>query len=94
MHHRLQSTLLIFLFLGSSIAIGVLLQGGFPSSAKGSFLTGAVVAEGAPDPACKGRACTIACRENEDCDDKVTETADICRNPGTLNSLCVYLPRQ
>lgn len=43
----------------------------------GGGITGAVVTE------------EIACYEDSDCDDKIEETEDICRNPGTEFSLCV-----
>ncbi len=32
---------------------------------------------------------TVACSDNSDCDDRISATEDICRNPGTINSLCV-----
>ncbi len=32
---------------------------------------------------------TIACYEDKDCDDRITQTQDICMNPGTINALCV-----
>ncbi len=35
---------------------------------------------------------TIACYENKDCDDRITQTRDICMNPGTINALCVSRP--
>ena len=35
---------------------------------------------------------TVACRDSSDCDDRITATKDICRNPGTINSLCVNKP--
>ncbi len=34
----------------------------------------------------------IACYQDQDCDDKIAETQDICRNPGTEYSLCVNKP--
>ncbi|MFH1682487.1 MAG: hypothetical protein ABIA37_01700 [Candidatus Woesearchaeota archaeon] len=36
---------------------------------------------------------SIACYDNSDCDDKIVETEDLCRNPGTEYSLCVNRPR-
>ncbi|MBR9682936.1 hypothetical protein GOV03_00145 [Candidatus Woesearchaeota archaeon] len=35
---------------------------------------------------------SIACYENQDCDDRMEQTEDICRNPGTEYSLCVNKP--
>ncbi|MBI2146262.1 hypothetical protein HYU22_02910 [Candidatus Woesearchaeota archaeon] len=35
---------------------------------------------------------TIACYNNDDCDDKIAATEDICKNPGTISSLCVNRP--
>ena len=35
---------------------------------------------------------SIACYDDSDCDDRVEETEDICRNPGTEYSLCVNKP--
>ena len=32
---------------------------------------------------------TIACYDNEDCDDKISQTEDVCRNPGTEFSICI-----
>ena len=32
---------------------------------------------------------TIACYEDKNCDDRITQTQDICMNPGTINALCV-----
>lgn len=29
-----------------------------------------------------------ACRNDQDCDDRITCTEDICKNPGQLNSFC------
>jgi len=32
---------------------------------------------------------TIACENDSDCSDKIGETTDICRNPGTEYSICI-----
>lgn len=32
---------------------------------------------------------TIACHEDKDCDDRLSSTEDICKNPGTEFSLCL-----
>ena len=32
---------------------------------------------------------TVVCKTNKDCNDWITATEDICRNPGTINSLCI-----
>jgi hypothetical protein len=42
-----------------------------------SGVTSAIVAE------------TVACYEDSDCDDRIAQTEDICKNPGTNNALCV-----
>ncbi|MBI2668878.1 hypothetical protein HYX14_03475 [Candidatus Woesearchaeota archaeon] len=44
-------------------------------------LTGAFTASG------------LACSEDADCDDKIAQTRDVCRNPGTEYSLCVNRPK-
>lgn len=31
----------------------------------------------------------VACYDDTDCNDRITETEDLCRNPGTAYSLCV-----
>lgn len=31
----------------------------------------------------------VACYEDTDCDDRISATKDICRNPGTVYSLCI-----
>ena len=31
----------------------------------------------------------VACYDDADCNDRIAETEDICRNPGTAYSLCV-----
>jgi len=40
-------------------------------------ITGSIVAD------------NIACDEDGDCNDKIEETEDICKNPGTKDSFCV-----
>ena len=35
---------------------------------------------------------TVACKDNSDCNDWISATQDICRNPGTISSLCVNKP--
>ena len=35
---------------------------------------------------------TIACYNNDDCNDQISATEDICKNPGTIGSLCVNRP--
>ena len=44
-------------------------------------LTGAVTAK------------TVACSVNSDCDDKIAGTDDVCKNPGTVDSLCFNKPK-
>ena len=36
---------------------------------------------------------SIACFEDADCDDKISATEDICKNPATEYALCVNKPR-
>lgn len=43
---------------------------------------------------CQGYACKIACYQDKDCDDRIEQTDDICRNPGTTYSLCVNRVRK
>lgn len=35
---------------------------------------------------------TISCYQDSDCDDRMSETKDICKNSGTEYSLCVNRP--
>ena len=35
---------------------------------------------------------SVACFDNEDCNDKIEGTEDICKNPGTEFALCVNRP--
>ena len=35
----------------------------------------------------------VACYDDSDCDDGIAATEDICKNPGTIGSLCVNKPR-
>ena len=44
-------------------------------------ITGAVVSE------------KVSCYVNSDCNDKIENTEDICRNPGTVDSFCVNRPK-
>jgi len=32
---------------------------------------------------------SIACYEDNDCNDRIDCTEDLCRNPGSVNSICV-----
>jgi len=50
---------------------------GFLINFNGSGLTGSIVAN------------SIACYENADCDDGIDCTGDLCRNPGTEQSICI-----
>ena len=34
-----------------------------------------------------------ACYVDSDCDDKIENTEDICRNPGTQDSFCINRPK-
>ncbi len=36
----------------------------------------------------------ISCYENQDCDDHIENTEDLCRNPGTRYSVCVNKPKE
>ena len=66
-------------------------------------LTGGAVAEPCQGEACpqpmpgcsedeSGHACRVACYSDDDCDDTLPQTEDICRNPGTEYSVCVNRP--
>ena len=70
MDYRIKSILIVLLFIGVMVAIGMFL--GFNQS-----IVGATVAK------------SVACENNKDCNDWISVTEDICRNPGTINSLCV-----
>ena len=48
---------------------------------KGSQLTGTTTAVAA-----------VACYEDQDCDDHIGATTDVCLNPGTEDALCVNRP--
>ncbi len=37
---------------------------------------------------------TIACYDHADCDDQIAATDDVCKNPGTLSSLCINRPKE
>ena len=37
----------------------------------------------------QGYACRIVCSVDEDCDDKILQTIDRCKNPGTEYSVCI-----
>jgi len=50
---------------------------GFLINFNGTPLTGQLVAGG------------VACYEDADCDDSMECTEDLCRNPGTEQSLCI-----
>jgi len=39
-------------------------------------------------------ATETACHTNEDCNDHIDSTEDLCRNPGTEFSLCVNKPKK
>lgn len=39
-----------------------------------------------------GIAHSVACFENADCDDKISNTEDTCKNPGTEYALCTNKP--
>ncbi|MFH1276718.1 MAG: hypothetical protein ABIH82_06420 [Candidatus Woesearchaeota archaeon] len=35
---------------------------------------------------------TVACYDHADCNDNIAVTEDVCKNPGTIHSLCVNRP--
>ena len=35
---------------------------------------------------------TIACHEDQDCNDNIAETEDVCKNPSSTYCLCVNRP--
>ncbi|MEK6951291.1 MAG: hypothetical protein AABX13_06230 [Nanoarchaeota archaeon] len=105
MDHKLQMTLVIVIFLSLTVVAGLLVAqtagftlGNLLRPSLTPTITGAAVATctGANCPVplavCAekiGRACRIACSEQEDCDDRISATTDLCKNPGTEFSLCV-----
>ena len=105
MNHTIKSVLAVFFLLGVLGTLGVIIAQGNGGSvffgkvgkALGSDgLTGAIAGEDCQEDncsvsneSCKGYACSIACYEDKDCDDKTEATEDLCRNPGTTFSLCV-----
>tara|TARA_Y100000310_G_scaffold313062_1_gene360985 strand:+ start:245 stop:469 length:225 start_codon:yes stop_codon:yes gene_type:complete len=32
---------------------------------------------------------TVACHDHADCNDKISQTEDVCKNPGTEFSICI-----
>ncbi len=58
------------------LLIGVIGVIGFMMS-DNSEITSAIVAD------------TIACYEDKDCDDRISQTEDVCMNHGTNDALCV-----
>ena len=104
MNHHLKSVLLIIAVIGVNVFIALLLLQSFPgknvlggikNSLQAGSITGAAVVgseTAVPKIGCQGRACSVACHSNNDCDDAIPATEDICRNPGTEFSLCVNKP--
>jgi len=102
MHHNLKTTLVIVFLLSMTTYVGlVLTQTNLGDLIGGkATLTGGTVAQNCQGEECiapvigcgderSGYACRVACYSDEDCDDNIPQTDDICRNPGTVNSLCV-----
>lgn len=104
MHHRLHVTIVIVILLSLTAITGLLVAQavGLRFSRIDAILsptiTGAAVAACAgadcpsPPPICAektGTACRVACYEHSDCDDRISATADVCKNPGTEFSICV-----
>lgn len=102
MNHTLKTTLLlVFLFSVTTYLGLVLTQTNLSDLLSGrEGLTSAIIAENCEGDDCPppvigcgggegGYACLVACYDDEDCDDTIAQTEDICRNPGTENSLCV-----
>ncbi len=104
MQHRLHVIIVIVVLLSFTIITGLLVAQavGLRFSRIDAFLnptiTGAAVAACSGDncPASlsvcaekTGTACRIACYDDSDCDDRISATADVCKNPGTEFSLCV-----
>lgn len=102
MHHNLKTTLVIVFLLSVTTYLGLVLTntslGDFMGGNEG--LTGGAIAENCQGEDCiqpvigcedgrSGYACRIVCNSNEECDDNIPQTEDLCRNPGTENSLCV-----
>lgn len=101
MNHQLQVTLVIVILLGLTAITGLLVAQAIGlrfSTILTPTITGAAVATcaGADCPAAatvcaekSGTACRVACYDDSDCDDRISATADVCKNPGTEFSICV-----
>lgn len=63
------------------VLVGILVAIGFMVGKEGR-ITGAAIANG------------VACFEDKDCNDRIAATQDVCRNPGTVYSLCVNKPNR
>ncbi|HLC71388.1 MAG TPA: hypothetical protein VJI32_05240 [Candidatus Nanoarchaeia archaeon] len=101
MNHTTKVMFTITFLLSMTFFLGVVLSGGSFQDLTGSAtLTGGVIAENCLGEECEvqatgcgddrsGYACRIACYSDQDCDDTIAQTKDICRNPGTEYSVCV-----
>lgn len=104
MHHRFYVTIVIVILLSLTAITGLLVAQavGLRFSRIGIIFTPTIT--GAAVAACRGdncplplsvcaektgTACRIACYEHSDCDDRISATADVCKNPGTEFSICV-----
>ena len=102
MNHTVKTTLLLLFLFSVTTYLGLVLTqtnlGDLLGGREG--LTSAATAENCEGDDCpppvigcgdkeSGYACRVACYNDEDCDDGITKTEDLCRNPGTVNSLCV-----
>ncbi len=107
MNHTVKTTLLlVFLFSATAYLGLVLTQANLGDLLGGrESLTSAIIAENCQGDDCplpvigcgeerSGYACQIACYADEDCDDDIPQTEDLCRNPGTEYSICINKPKK
>lgn len=106
MNHTTKTLFVVTFLLSMTLFLGVVLSGGSFQDLTGSAtLTGGVTAENCQGEECnvpvtgcgdgrRGYACRIACYSDQDCDDTIVQTNDICRNPGTEYSVCVQKPKK
>ncbi|HIH11952.1 TPA: hypothetical protein HA241_07215 [Candidatus Woesearchaeota archaeon] len=86
---------LLAFFIAQTVSEGMF----WKSIVGGSSITGAVVVSAngtvsTEEVGCvpgEGHSCRIVCRQDNDCDDGMSVTRDVCRNPGTVYSLCVNM---
>lgn len=106
MNHTTKTIFTVTVLLSVTLFLGVVLSGGsFGSITQSASITGAAIGADCEGEEClaqvtgcgddrSGYACRVACYSDQDCDDTISQTEDICRNPGTENSVCVNKPKK